>query len=254
MLRTLYDLIINHHLNIAKTIYFNFAVFPFKTAIHMPVCLFGKVKTNKLKKGIVELTGPISPATVRIGGGYESRMMGHFNTFKSYINIYGKIRFGNNVKMGNGICLFVGPKASVTIGNDVFFHYNCKLFSEKEISIGYKTRISWDTQIFDTNFHYLSHDGTIKSRYKSVCLEHNCWIGNRATVSKGTYLKAYSIVASNSVINKNYSENEPGGLYAGMPARLIGTNYQRLVGRDIEAIIDEKLKTSSSVSIEELSK
>ena len=252
MLRTFYELIIKNRLNIIKTIYFNFVVFPFKTAIHIPVCLFGKVKILHLERGCVELTGHIYPGAVRIGGGYDSRMIGHYRTLISHINIHGKIRFGDTIKIGNGILLYVGHDATVTIGNEAVLNFNCKLFCEKEITIGNQVRVSWDVQIFDTNFHYTSHDGIIKPKYRTVFLDRNCWIGNRVTVSKGTCLPAYSIVASNSVINKNYSDNEPGGLYAGMPAHLIATGYKRLIGREIETIIEEKLKTSSSVSFEEL--
>lgn len=43
------------HINIPKTLYFNFKVFELRQAIRFPVFLYGKVQLEGLHKGCVEL-------------------------------------------------------------------------------------------------------------------------------------------------------------------------------------------------------
>ena len=91
----------------------------------------------------------------------------------------------------------------------------------EEICIGDNTGISWESQIFDTNFHYmLSSTRSVKPINKAVRIGSHCWIGNRVTIMKGTLLPDGAIVASNSFVNKSFSDFfRP--LVAGSPALLI---------------------------------
>lgn len=241
-MRKIYDLLFKAKLNIIKTIYFNFKVFPFKIAIRFPVWLFNKVRIVSITRGCIQLTNTVRPGTVRVGGGYESYLVSYCSTFVTYLKIKGTLSCGSTVHMGNGLCLYIAPNAVVELGDEVFINSNVKLFCEENIFIGSRSRISWDAQVFDSNFHYTSHNGIVHRKSHPISLSHNCWIGNKVTVSKGTVLPAYSIVASNSVINKDFSKNEEGGMYAGTPAKLISSGFKRLIGKGIEEKIDNLFK------------
>lgn len=51
---------------------------------------------------------------------------------------------------------------------------------------------------------------------------------------KGTYLPAYTIVASNSLVNKNYLEMGEHCLIGGVPAKYITDGVERLLLKDAE--------------------
>ena len=51
-------------LNFIKTIVFNFRMFDFKTAVKMPVFLYGNVDVTGCVRGMIEFSFPVS------GGGY----------------------------------------------------------------------------------------------------------------------------------------------------------------------------------------
>ena len=103
-------------------------------------------------------------------------------------------------------------------------------------------RVSWESQIFDSNFHYVSYNGVIKPKEGLVHIGKKGWIGNRVTVQKNTKLPPYSIVASNSLINKDFSMNGEGAIYGGIPAKLLQTDSRKILGVDKEAIIDMMFK------------
>ena len=87
----------------------------------------------------------------------------------------------------------------------------CCVFNE--IHIGEFARIVYEVQICDMAFHYIS-----VSEEKPIVIKNNVWIGNRSTISKRTYLPAYSIVAQGILVNKSFLEAGKGIFIAGMPA------------------------------------
>lgn len=241
-MRKLLKLIFSAKLNIIKTLYFNFKVFSFKTAIKLPIWLFGKVVIFEAHRDSITINGKLRRGMIRIGGGVEKYNVPFCQTFVSYINLKGNIIFGSNVVIDNGVCLSVAQEAIIEFGDEVYINANCKIFSEEMIVIGTRSRISWDSQIFDSNFHYIVHNGIINRKSHPIILSQNCWIGNKVTISKGTNLPAYSIVAAGSMINKDFSANAEGGVYAGIPAKLIATKFERLIGKEIEEKIDRLFK------------
>ena len=62
---------------------------------------------------------------------------------------------------------------------------------------------------------------------------------------KGTYLPAYTIVASNSLVNKNYKEMGEHCMIGGIPAKFITNGVERLLLNDKE--IDKLFKDENKV-------
>ena len=59
--------LLQHLADLPKTIYYNFRVFPFKTAILLPVLVGRKVKIKKPKKGTVIIRSKIKPFMIKMG-------------------------------------------------------------------------------------------------------------------------------------------------------------------------------------------
>ena len=60
---------VRRHLNLLKTVYFNFRVFPFKTAIRFPVFVYGRVCFEDLHKGCIKILGDTALHSIHLGGG-----------------------------------------------------------------------------------------------------------------------------------------------------------------------------------------
>ena len=62
---------------------------------------------------------------------------------------------------------------------------------------------------------------------------------------KGTYLPAYTVVASNSLVNKNFKEIGEHCLIGGVPAKYITNGVERLLLKDKE--IDKLFKDTDGI-------
>lgn len=233
-----------HHLNLAKTFYFNFRVFDFKTAIKLPVWLYGHIRLESLHRGCVVLQR-VKMGGVKIGGGWETDVFGGSNRYISVLRLRGKLVLGNGIAMQQGVVLSVSKNAILRIGNNTDFNERVTIHSKESITIGDNCRIGWNTQIFDTSFHYMINKGKLAYRNAPVVIENNVWVGNGVSIMKRTYLPAYTIVASNSLVNKNFKELGEHCMIGGVPAKFITNGVERLLLKDNE--IDKLFKDENKV-------
>lgn len=224
---TLIKKILQH--NWIAILYFNFKMLPFKQAIHFPFdfyhkvrfeCLQGKIIINpdiKLYRGIFKI------------GGRGSEMFPHNPTiinFRKGARVY----LNGSIEIGIGSYLYVGEKGKVILGNHVQIGANSKLCCEIEISMGNEVRISWESQIFDTNFHFIEDviNKKILEKDSPIKIGSYNWFGNRVSIMKGTQTPDYCITASNSICNKDYTNLPTYSLIAGSPAKFIKQGVRRL--------------------------
>ena len=233
-----WDFIIHHDLKFFKTIVFNIRVFGLKSGWKMPVFLFGKVIIQNIRRGCIVLSSH-STCSVKIGGGMNCMVHGKRALYPTVVNIKGIVSFGQHVLLNSGVVLSVGKCGRLTIGDNVVFNVNSRIYCEKEITIDNSTRISWDTQLFDTNFHYSKKSGMIKPKNASIHIGHHVWIGNRVTISKGVTIPSFCIVSANSFVNKDFSNIEERSLIGGIPAKYICSDIERIFSFDFEFWLDK---------------
>lgn len=221
------------HFNLFKTLYFNFKVFDFKQALKLPVFIYGRCQFEELKRGCIVLKQP-KTGCVKIGGGWYTNMFGFSNRYVSFLRIKGKLILGHNIIIQQGILISVNENAFLKIGNYVRINERTSIHARVGITIEDKCRIGWNTQIFDTSFHYMVNNGKITYRDAPVYLEHNVWLANNVSIMKGSYLPAFTVVASNSLVNKNMMEIGEHCLIGGIPSKLIHRGVERLLVVDAE--------------------
>ena len=125
----------------------------------------------------------------------------------------------------NGANIEVQQGGELKIGTGSVIGSYSRIICFNHISIGNEVNISWECQIFDTNFHYcVNSDGNIKRKDGRIVIGDNVWIWNRVSILKNSVIPNNNIVASNSLVNKNFS-NETFGILAGIPATLIKKGY-----------------------------
>lgn len=227
--------------NWIKTLYINFKLLPFSQARHLPILVYGKCDVEIGDRGQIQLKSRAMFGSIFIGNNDSyawGKKKSQYN--KTYFSINGNVVFNGTYHfIGNGCKVYVAENACLTMGNNVYFNCDNKIICSNSITIGENTRFSWECQVMDTNFHFIvDTEGKTKRRSGQIVIGKNCWIGNRVTIQKGCVLSDYSIVASNSLVNKDFSTIH-NGTFAGTPAKFIKSGLNRLLNFALEYALDE---------------
>ena len=108
---------------------------------------------------------------------------------------------------------------NITIGNGTGISAECWFEGSGRIDIGANCLVGPQT-MFITSIHAIDSEGAISrfSEPRDVRIDAGSWIGARAMIMPGVHVGAGVVVAAGSVVTKDC---EPGGTYAGIPARRI---------------------------------
>lgn len=183
-----------------------------------------------------------------IGNSY-SRMFGNnIRPYTTYLAISGTLNIiGSKIFIGNGCNITIEKGATLSIGNNVYVNNLTKIYCFNEIVIGALTRLSWECQLYDTNFHYISNEnGQIKRADGRIVIGDGCLVGNRVSLQKGTVIPNHSIVASNSLVNKDF-DNCPNSIIAGCPAKIVRKGCVFVNNYIIEHQLDDFFAKNSDV-------
>lgn len=155
--------------------------------------------------------------------------------------------------LANGCLVSISEDAVLKTGHGVGLGPLSKLMCAESVEIGRRTGISWECQIFDTDFHYMIFNGQVGKKTKKIHIGDHCWIGNRVNIMKGAFLDDYSVVASNSLVNKDYSEYGQKCVFAGSPAQFKANGAQRFkiapkLERKMEMYFSESGKEKTDVN------
>lgn len=224
MLKTIKDLL---KTNLVKTVWFNWKMLPWEQARRLPVWIYGRF-TARSTSGSIEIDGPVKPGMIRIG-----KRDYYVNTAvpQSIWTIRGKVRFSGQTYFIMSSYVLVSDNATLSFGSSgCYFGSGLKIFCFREIVFGNFAHVAWECQVTDSSFHYLEHveTGETGPLTAPVRVGARVWVGNRSTISKGTVLPDDTIVASNSLVNKDYSEIGPFCLLAGTPATVKVRQVRRI--------------------------
>ena len=201
---------------ILHSIYFNFKYLPFKQAIHLPILLF-KPHFHTLK-GSVAILGGVKFGMVKLG----IHGVSIYPSSGVMIQNCGKIIFTGQCHIGSGSSLAVGEGAVLKFGEKFSSTAELKIVCSKQISFGNNVLVGWECLFMDTNFHTIINVNN-KSPYGKVSspieIDDNCWFAFRNTVMPGSVVPCGCVIASNSLVNKDFSSS-PYSLLAGLPAKI----------------------------------
>lgn len=200
--------------NWIKTIWFNFKALPAKQAFHLPFHIAYNVSI--IRVGKIELQckpsfGLIKIGTIRLNTDARKEPIVISNKGTIVFTGVAKIHMGAKINVRSGFLTF-GDYASIG---------SCtKIVCMKNINIGNNVRISWNCQVFDTDFHFLHNieKDTYYQRIKPITIEDSVFVGNGTTIGKGTYLTKGSVVSCCSKVSSDFRSEGPNLLIMGMPA------------------------------------
>ena len=209
------------------TIWFNFKYLPFAQAKKMPI-MFYKHSHAKMDKGArIEFSKDFDFSKHKVNIGFSANDF-EYQCERTSLNVVGTVIFGGKFEARRGCILdFRG----ITIfGDDVLFGPRCRCRIYNEAIFGHHLRIAHETQIFDSNLHF-SEKVDAPGYYpisRPIKIGNYCWIGNRSTISPGCVLPDYTIVASNSLVNKDFSSLDMYSTIGGIPAKFLRSGYTRV--------------------------
>ena len=227
------------YLNVLKSVYVNFKLLPFRTAIKLPILIYGPVKIYWALGNIEIRSNNIYRGMIKLGRNNE-----FFNGVdrSSFILLEekSKLIFEGPCAISNNYKIRVASNAQLKFGAYTFIGSSVKFICTKSISIGNYTRCAYESQFVDSNFHYVYNESTkeVAQRNGEIVIGAFNWIGNRTTINKGTYTKDYTIICAGSLLNKKYDDPIDKQMLGGTPAKIIGNGWIRIFSVDTEKRIN----------------
>lgn len=205
---------------------------PLAQFVKMPILVYG-CKIDSLKGHIEIRDKHVTFGMVRLGL-KTSGMCGKVNAIN--LDIKGTLIFDGPGYMGNNSAIEIDNHGKIEFGRNFGITGSFRIASRKFIQIGNNFSASWNTGVFDTDFHNLVDVTTGKAEIpdKKVFIGNDVWMCQGAIVLKGTMLPDRSIVAACSLANKDYSKYPKNTIYAGIPAKAIKYDITRSEFIDFE--------------------
>lgn len=213
--------------NYLKTWYFNFRVLPFKDARKMPFVIYGNPDINSLS-GTIVFKCPIKRRMVEIN--VQHSFAPSLQTVDSQICICGNLIIEGPVTIGRGTKILVAHSGTLILGKNTLITDFCNISCWLNVHIGQGAMISHRSQISDSNQHYIIDElsRTIPDCRRPIYIGKNCWVCNSSTIAAGSVLPDSTIVASNSLVNKDLSNFGSRILVGGSPVKLLKRNVIRI--------------------------
>lgn len=204
-----------------KTIVFNFYYLPIWQAIHLPFFIYKGCKCFSFShngKIILDvLPHQLCTGMIKLGIKHEATCISKQGVV---LQNSGTIIFKGCGVIGNGTIFSIKKNATLSIGENFGITGNLKLHCHNSINIGNHFSCSWNVSISDTDFHPTVNLITGKQNPLTapIIINNGVWICPNTTIQKGSILPPFCIVASNSLVNKQY-ELQDFSVIGGIPAK-----------------------------------
>lgn len=206
--------------SIPRTIWFNFRYLPLKYAFKLPVWIANNVRIKELHRGSIILNGKVCVGLIRIGY-HEADGVDVYNV-KTILNVakFGRLIFKQDAHIGQGAIIRINPNGELILGRHFAISGTTTIIASKSIHFGDEVQLSWASLIMDNDAHRILDD---KNNWinppKEIRVGNNVWIAANTTVMKGTILPNDTIVATNSLVNRQFDEENT--IIGGQPAKVL---------------------------------
>lgn len=226
-----------NHLNVIKTIWVNFHFLSFKQAIKLPIYIYGNTKFVRITpKGICISSNSVSRGMITINRWNTASCASGGGT-EIILQTNGKIIFEGSARIGIGCRINVNNGGVLRIGSNFIMNNQNNIGCFNSISIAEDVIIGHQNQIFDTNFHHIMETNTqrVLRSNNEIVIGRKTWIGNRVTILQGSIIPPNSILASNTLISKPFSESNT--IIGGIPGKVIRSNVEMIRNLALEGYL-----------------
>lgn len=214
---------INKLLSIIKSIYLNFRIFNYKTAIKLPILVSYNTKLVGIKRNSITVDNSMRFGGIRIGFGGVDIVQ---ENKKSLLRIDdgGKIIFNGRAQLSEGISIRIGHNGVLNIGNNFATNKKCSLVCDGDMKIGNDVLLGWKVNIRDSDGHVI-YDNITKIKnpiQKNITIGNHVWIASYVDILKGTEIKDNSVIAYRSCVLSKFDKSNC--LIGGYPAKILREN------------------------------
>lgn len=216
------------HYRVFYSIYFNYKYLPKHQFKRLPIVFYKKSYATISAGGKLILSEEMVANRKKLRVGYPTYDF-EYQCEKTVLNICGGVlRLDGNLEIRRGGIIDI--RGDVQCMDNVLFGSRCRVRIHNKAYFGSWARFTHETQIFDTNFHPMERIDKpgFYPMSRPIKVGSFCWVGNRTTIGPGTVLPDYTTVASNSLLNKDYSFIKPYSIVGGIPAKLLREGYVRV--------------------------
>lgn len=220
------------HVNWWSTWLFNLRYFPLRTALKLPVFIYNRTKVYNLSTLELE-TNRIYKGMVRIGCNPVKATGNTKIFFTGKLVIRGSLDiWGGSIIEGTG---------TLDFGDCVMLGENCRIMCCEHIIFGNYIRVGFDCIFMDTDFHYIIDTQNLQVRRNTALVEvgSGSWISSNCKIMKGTRLPKASIVSGGSMVNKDFSGEQPCTIFVGVPAKPVKHGFRRIFNTKVEDALNE---------------
>ncbi len=205
-------------ISIPKSIYFNFKVFRFNMAIHLPILLKYNVRILELHKGVIELKNwKENHYRIKYGFGGSKHISPNKYTIIS-IGRKGKMIFSGKGAFGEG-CSIRCDEGRLIFGKNISVNKNCCFNCEYKMNFGNNVLLGWNINVRDTDGHQIFTNNVGSKLQKEVIVGSHVWICSYTDILKGAKIGNDSVIAWKSLVLNEFNENNV--LIGGLPAKII---------------------------------
>lgn len=232
-------------INWIRTLYFNFRLLPYDQAKRLPFLIYGKPAFNSLS-GKVDFQCPITKGLVRINE--QKTFAPSLQTVNSQINLCGTLIVRGRAMIGCGNKIIIAHGAVLDMGACTKITDFCNIDCWTNIVIGDGSTIAHRSQIMDSNHHFVVsiNKRQISNNMKPIFIGKQTWICNSTTITGGAKIPNFSIVGSNSLVNKDFLKEGDTCLIAGVPAKVIAKGFFRIYDQEKEDMLINYFKNNDS--------
>ncbi len=133
--------------------------------------------------------------------------------YHAHISFRGLYMHGHAIEIGDNV--YIGPKAILSATKGLRIGDGVTIGPELIVMGG-----DHNMRTVGASFHENTHGGV----NEPVTIEKDVWIGARVLILKGVTIGEGAVIGGGAVVTKNVP---PYAIYAGNPARLIGTRFSR---------------------------
>lgn len=229
------DISVINRISIIKTLYVNFRALPFSRAIYLPIIVGKGVSFRKIGK--IDIPYKVSFNMLSLG--YNHIVLDRTYN-RSVIENYGTIVINGKTIIRSGLSLRTDKNAIIQFGDNIEIGANAVIIATKSIVFKDNLSISWNFEALDSDMHYTmnTQTGECKDKSRPIVIGNNVWIGNNCSIGKGVHIFDGCILASFSVLKKTFEVTN--SVLAGVPAKVVASNYTRVFDIEEEAKLNKK--------------
>ena len=215
--------IIRLSLSLPPTLYFNFCVFPFRTAMKLPVLVDFRTKFNEIHRNTVTLTANIKFGIIKIGWG-DGSVGNECNRYNYWgIKKDCKVIFNGTAHFARGVSLRADNGGKIIFGNQFTSNQNFFCASNTKITFGDNVVLGWNIHVRDGDGHVIfNQNNEIINANKPISIGNKVWLASYASILKGVIIQDNSIVAFGSIVTKSFQDANI--IIGGIPAAIVKQN------------------------------